>query len=167
MHLIIGGAHAGISVGPDGATHQALEDIAVMRALPNMVVLSPCDATQTKIAMLHSVENQLKPVYLRFGREEVPDFTDESLTFEIGKGQLLKNGNDISIIVTGHMVWHALEAAKELEKNGINSRIINIHTIKPIDEHIIIMAARETKKIITIEEHQVYGGLGRALLPKL
>jgi len=163
VHIIIGGAHAGISVGPDGATHQALEDIAVMRALPNMVVVSPCDATQTKIAVIHSVENLNKPVYIRFGREDVPEFTSEKQIFEIGKGQLLKNGNDISIIATGHMVWHAIQSAHELENLGFCARVINIHTIKPIDEQIIIKAAVDTKRIITVEEHQIYGGLGSAV----
>ena len=163
LHVIIGGAHAGISVGPDGATHQALEDIAVMRTLPNMTVLSPCDATQTKLATL-AAANQVKgPVYLRFGREAMPDFTDESQEFQVGKAQLLKEGNDISIIATGHLVWEALQAAEILEKDGISARVINIHTIKPIDKEIIIKAARETRAIITAEEHQVTGGLGAAV----
>lgn len=163
VHVVIAGAHAGISVGADGATHQALEDIAVMRSLPNMVVISPCDASQTKIAMVHSVENLNRPVYVRFGREEVPNFTDDNQNFEIGKGQLLKNGNDISIIATGHMVWHSLQASIELEKLGISAGVINIHTIKPIDEQMIVDAAKKTKRIVTVEEHQIYGGLGSAV----
>ena len=163
LHVIIGGAHAGISVGPDGATHQALEDIAIMRVLPNMTVLSPCDATQTKLATIAAL-NQLKgPVYIRFGREAMPDFTDESTPFEIGKGQLFKKGNDISIIATGHLVWEALQAACQLEKENIHARVINIHTIKPIDEEIIINAAKETGAIVTAEEHQVNGGFGSAV----
>ncbi|MBC8486257.1 MAG: transketolase family protein [Bacteroidetes bacterium] len=163
LHVVIGGAHAGISVGPDGATHQALEDIAVMRVLPNMTVLSPCDATQTKLMTIAAIEKVKGPVYVRFGREAVPDFTDSNQEFEIGKGQLLKDGNDVSIISTGHLTWEALHAAYQLEKEGISARVINIHTIKPIDEHIIVKAARETGAIITAEEHQVYGGFGSAV----
>lgn len=159
----IGGAHAGISVGPDGATHQALEDIAIMRVLPNMTVLSPCDATQTKLATVASVEQVKGPAYIRYGREAVPDFTTEDLPFEVGKGQLLKEGKDITIIATGHLVWESLQAAYELDKQNINARVINIHTIKPIDKEIIIKAAQETKKIITAEEHQINGGLGSAV----
>lgn len=159
----IGGAHAGISVGPDGATHQALEDIAIMRVLPNMTVLSPCDATQAKLATIASVEQVKGPAYIRYGREPVPDFTSENLPFEIGKGQTLKEGNDITIIATGHLVWEALQAAYDLEKQNINSRVINIHTIKPIDAELIIKAAKETGAIVTAEEHQIYGGLGSAV----
>lgn len=163
LHVIIGGAHAGISVGPDGATHQALEDIAIMRVLPNMTVLSPCDATQTKLLTQLAVEKLKGPVYIRFGREAVPDFIPENFETEIGKGQLLKEGMDVCIIATGHMVWEALQAAYLLKKNGVDARVINIHTIKPIDKEIIIKAAHETKKIVTIEEHQVYGGFGSAV----
>jgi transketolase len=163
LHVIIGGAHAGISVGPDGATHQALEDIAVMRVLPNMTVLSPCDACQTKLATIAALEMNSGPVYIRFGREAVPDFTDNSQEFEIGKGQTLVDGSDLTIVATGHMVWEALEAAKELQQRNISARVINIHTIKPLDQEIIIKAARETKRIVTIEEHQVTGGLGSAV----
>ncbi len=159
----IGGAHAGISVGPDGATHQALEDIAIMRVLPNMTVLSPCDATQTRLATIASVEQVNGPAYIRFGREAVPDFTPEDLPFEVGKGQLLKEGKDITIIATGHLVWEALQAGYQLEKQNIDVRVINIHTIKPIDEEIIIKAAKETGLIVTAEEHQIYGGLGSAV----
>ncbi|MDX9695661.1 MAG: transketolase family protein [Bacteroidales bacterium] len=159
----IGGAHAGISVGPDGATHQALEDIAIMRVLPNMTVLSPCDATQAKLATIASVEQVKGPAYIRYGREPVPDFTSENLPFEIGKGQTLKEGNDITIIATGHLVWEALQAAYDLEKQNINSRVINIHTIKPIDAELIIKSAKETGAIVTAEEHQIYGGLGSAV----
>jgi transketolase len=163
LHVIIGGAHAGISVGPDGATHQALEDIAVMRVLPNMTVLSPCDATQTKIATIQAIEKMNSPVYIRFGREAVPDFTANNQAFQIGKGQLLRNGNDISIIATGHLVWEALKAADLLKGEGISARVINLHTIKPIDQEIIIKAAIETGAIITAEEHQITGGLGSAV----
>ncbi len=159
----IGGAHAGISVGPDGATHQALEDIAIMRSLPNMTVLSPCDATQTRLATMASVEQVKGPVYIRYGREAVPDFTSDDMTFELGKGQTLNDGNDLSIIATGHLVWEALQAAYQLRKQNIHARVINIHTIKPIDQEIIIKAAKETGLIITAEEHQIYGGLGSAV----
>jgi transketolase len=163
LHVIIGGAHAGVSVGPDGATHQALEDIAIMRVLPNMTVISPCDTTQTKLATIKAIAELNGPVYIRFGREPVPDFTASNQDFEIGKGQLLKEGKDISIIATGHMVWEALQAGYQLEKEGISARVINIHTIKPIDEEIIIKAAKETKAIITAEEHQIMGGFGSAI----
>jgi len=163
LHVIIGGAHAGISVGPDGATHQAMEDIAIMRAIPNMTVLSPCDATQAKLLTLLAVEKCKSPVYIRFGRNEVPDFTDENKPLTIGKGQLLSEGNDITLIATGHLVWEALQCANRLRDEGIFARLINIHTIKPIDKDIIIKAARETRRIITLEEHQVNGGLGGAV----
>lgn len=163
VHVIIGGAHAGISVGPDGATHQALEDIAIMRVLPNMTVLSPCDATQTEQAIMAAIEQIIGPVYLRFGRAPVPDFMPSDLEFIPGKAQLLKDGNDISLIASGHMVWEALQSAKLLEEKGISTRVINIHTIKPIDQEMIIRAAKETKAIVTLEEHQIMGGFGSAV----
>jgi len=163
LHVVIGGAHAGISVGPDGATHQALEDIAIMRVLPNMTVLSPCDAFQTKQITIAALTQLNSPVYIRYGREAMPDFINASIPFEIGKGQLLKKGNDVSIIATGHLTWEALQAAYELEKENIHARVINIHTIKPIDQEIIIQAAKDTGAIITAEEHQIYGGLGSAV----
>lgn len=163
LHVVIGGAHAGLSVGPDGATHQALEDLAVMRVLPNMTVLSPCDATQTKIATQHAIRQVQGPVYIRFGRASMPDFTSEKQLFEVGKGQLLHPGKDVSIFATGHMVWEALQAAYLLMEEGIHAKVINIHTIKPIDRDIMIQAARETRAVITAEEHQVTGGLGSAV----
>lgn len=163
VHVIIGGAHAGISVGPDGATHQALEDIAIMRVLPNMTVLSPCDATQAKLLTSRAILELPGPVYIRYGREAVPDFTDENQDLTIGKGQLLNHGSDLTIIATGHMTWEALQAAYLLEKEKIHARVINIHTIKPIDEEIILKAARETGAILTAEEHQVTGGFGSAV----
>lgn len=163
LHAVIGGAHAGISVGPDGATHQALEDMAIMRALPNMTVLSPCDATQARIAAITAVNELTGPVYLRFGREPMPDFTTEDMGFVPGKAQLMKEGDDLAILATGHMVWEALLAASELEKQGIHARVLNIHTIKPLDEDAVIRAARETGRIVTAEEHQVTGGLGGAV----
>jgi len=163
VHVIIGGAHSGISVGPDGATHQALEDIAIMRVLPNMTVLSPCDATQAKLLTKRAILELSGPVYIRYGREAVPDFTDENQELEIGKGQMLKGGSDLAIIATGHMTWEALQAAYLLEKENIRARVINIHTIKPLDEDIILTAARETGAILTAEEHQVNAGFGSAV----
>ncbi len=156
------GSHAGISVGPDGATHQALEDIAIMRALPNMVVISPVDSLQAKKATL-AIASLPKPCYLRLSREKVPVITTEQTPFEIGKGQIFWEGKDATIISTGQMVYRALEAARELEKNNISVRVINIHTIKPIDQLIIIKAAEETGAIVTVEEHQINGGLGGAV----
>jgi len=163
LHVVIGGAHAGLSVGADGATHQALEDIAVMRVLPHMTILSPCDATQTNIATQKAVNQVKGPVYLRFGRAPMADFTSETQVFEVGRGQLLHTGDDITLIATGHMVWEALQAAYLLEEDGIRARVINIHTIKPIDREILVKAARETGAVITAEEHQVSGGLGNAV----
>ena len=163
LHVIIGGAHAGISVGPDGATHQALEDLAIMRVLPNMTVLSPCDYTQTKLLTIAAIEKCQGPVYIRFGRNEVPDFSDENEITEIGKGQVMCDGQDITLISTGHMVWEVLECASQLRRNGIYARVLNIHTIKPLDKELIIKAAKDTNRIITIEEHQVNGGLGSAV----
>ena len=163
VHVVIGGAHAGVSVGPDGATHQALEDIATMRVLPNMTVISPCDATQAKIATEKAILEYEGPVYVRFGREPVPDFTDENQNFEIGKAQLMHEGSDITLVATGHEVWEALEAAHMLEHMNISARVINMHTIKPLDGEILNKAAEDTRMIFTIEEHQIAGGLGSAV----
>ena len=163
VHAVIGGAHAGVSVGPDGATHQALEDIAAMRVLPNMTVISPCDATQAKIATEKAILESEGPVYVRFGREAVPDFTTENQEFEIGKAQLLREGSDITFVATGHEVWEALEAAHMLGRMGISVRVINMHTIKPLDGDILNKAADDTRMIFTIEEHQIAGGLGGAV----
>lgn len=162
LPVIIGGAHAGISVGPDGATHQALEDIAIMRSLPNMTVISPCDATQTKLATIAATKLN-KPVYIRFGRNEIADFTDENQSFEIGKAQVFNEGDDIAIFATGSMLYHALKAAENLQKEKINCSVINIHTIKPLDEECIIKYAKKSKAIVSVEEHQIYGGLGSAI----
>jgi transketolase len=159
----IAGAHAGISVGPDGATHQALEDIAIMRVLPNMTVLSPCDATQTFQATVAAVEQVMGPAYIRFGREAVPDFTNPQAEFKVGKGQLLIEGNDVTIIACGHLVWESIIASELLFKKGIAARVINMHTIKPVDQEIIIKAAQQTGAIVTAEEHQIMGGLGSAV----
>ena len=163
LHVLIGGAHAGISVGPDGATHQALEDIAAMRVMPNMTVISPCDATQTRIAVKAAIDKVEGPVYLRFGRNAVPDFTSTVQKFEIGIADILQDGNDLSIIACGHLVWEALLAAEQLQKIGIMARVINLHTIKPIDIKEIIKAAKETGAIVTAEEHQIAGGMGSAV----
>ena len=162
MNVKFSGAHAGISVGPDGATHQSLEDIAITRCLPNMIVLSPCDFWETKKATI-AAAGVKGPVYIRFHREKIPIITTEETPFKIGKGMLLRGGNDISFITTGAMTHEALIAAKNLAKEGIDARVINIHTVKPIDKEIIIKAARETGAIVTAEEHQVMGGFGSAV----
>jgi len=162
LNVKIGGAHGGISVGPDGATHQALEEIALMRVLPNMTVLSPADYLQTKKAV-HCAANIDGPVYIRFGREPIPIITSEETPFELGKGQVFREGSDVSIIATGPMVKAALDAAEELAQEGIDARVINIHTIKPIDADLIAQAAGETGAIVTAEEHQVMAGFGSAV----
>lgn len=163
VKVIIGGAHAGISVGPDGATHQALEDIAVIRSLPNITLISPADANQAKAATLAAIRQVEGPVYIRFGREPVPNFTESNQVFEVGKGQVLKAGTDVAIVATGHMVWEALEASKHLAKQGVNAMVVNIHTIKPIDKRLLVDVAKATKRVVTVEEHQVHGGLGSAV----
>ena len=163
LNVKIGATHAGISVGEDGATHQSVEDIALMRSIPGMVVISPADEVES-IAAVEAAIKYDGPVYLRFGRLGVPTINDEATyKFEIGKGVQLKDGSDVSIIANGLMVPEALEAAKILAEEGINARVINIHTIKPIDADIIIKAAKETGAIVTAEEHSVIGGLGSAV----
>lgn len=163
LNVKIGATHAGISVGEDGATHQCNEDIALMRALPNMTIINPADYTEAKAAVLAMAEYE-GPTYLRFGRLAVPIFNDESTyKFEVGKGITVKDGMDITVIATGLMVAEAMEAGKALAEQGIDARIINMHTIKPIDREIIIKAARETGKIVTVEEHSIIGGLGSAV----
>lgn len=161
-NIKIAASHSGISVGEDGASHQMIEDLSLMRALPNMVVLNTCDFNQTKAATLAAAE-YVGPVYLRFGRPNVPNFTKADQKFEIGKAVMLNEGSDITIIATGHPTWQAVEAAKELEKQGISVELINIHTIKPIDADAIIKSAKKTKAVLTIEEHSIYGGLGDAV----
>ena len=156
------GSHAGISVGPDGATHQALEDIAIMRALPNMVVISPADSIEAKKATL-AIAKLPKPCYLRLSRDKVPVITTEETPFEIGKAQIYFEGKDVTVIATGQMVYRALLAAKQLEKHKISVRVINCHTIKPLDRGVILKAAQDTGAIVTVEEHQVTGGLGGAV----
>ncbi|MGN0679202.1 MAG: transketolase family protein [Oscillospiraceae bacterium] len=163
LNVKIGATHAGISVGEDGATHQCNEDIAIMRAIPGMTIINPADAVEAKAAVL-AMADFVGPTYLRFGRLAVPIFNDEATyKFELGKGITMKDGKDITIIATGLMVAEAVEAGKALAEMGIDARIINIHTIKPIDRDIIIKAARETGKIVTVEEHSIIGGLGSAV----
>ncbi|HNR05300.1 MAG TPA: transketolase family protein [Bacillota bacterium] len=163
LNVKIGATHAGLSVGEDGASHQAIEDIAIMRALPNMTVISPADAVETKYAVKAAIEHE-GPVYLRLGRLNVPViYNESSYKFEIGKGIVLAEGNDAAIIATGLMVSAALEAKELLQQEGINARVIDIHTIKPIDADIIVKAARETGAIVTAEEHNIIGGLGSAV----
>lgn len=163
LNVKICATHAGISVGEDGASHQCNEDIALMRTIPGMTVISPCDDVEARAA-LKAAYAYKGPVYLRFGRLAVPVINDEaSYQFEIGKGVCMKEGNDITIVATGLCVAPAIEAAKKLEEDGISARVINIHTIKPLDEEIVLKAAKETKKIITVEEHSVIGGLGSAV----
>jgi len=152
-------SHAGLTLGEDGATHQILEDIGMMKMLPNMVVINPCDYNQTKAAT-KAIDDFKGPVYLRFGRPKVPNFTDAKQKFEIGKGILLNEGKDVSIIATGHLVWPAIEAGMALAEKGIDAEIINIHTIKPLDNQIILNSVRKTKCVVTAEEHQKNGGLG-------
>lgn len=163
LNVKIAGSHAGISTGEDGATHQCLEDIALMRTLPGMVVLNPADHYEMMAATKAAIEHN-GPVYIRLGRLAIDSFNDpETYQFELGKGITLHEGNDVTVIATGLVVNEALKAVKELEAQGINARLINIHTIKPIDEEIIIKAAKETGKIITVEEHNIIGGLADAV----
>lgn len=163
LNVKIGATHAGISVGEDGASHQALEDIAIMRALPNMVVISPADAVETRHAVKAAIEHD-GPVYIRLGRPGVPVIYDESnYKFELGKSIVLRDGRDVTIIATGLMVHIVIEAADILKAEGISARVIDIHTIKPIDRELIIKAAKETGAIVTAEEHNIIGGLGGAV----
>lgn len=163
LNVKIGATHAGISVGEDGATHQCNEDIALMRTIPGMTIINPSDDVEAKAAVRAAYEME-GPVYLRFGRLAVPVINDgEDYKFEIGKGVTLRDGKDVAIIATGLCVNSALEAAKLLEADGIDARVINIHTIKPIDEELIIKAAKEVGKVVTVEEHSIIGGLGGAV----
>jgi transketolase len=155
-------SHAGLTLGEDGATHQILEDIAMMRAMPEMTVINPCDYNQTKAATI-AVADYDGPVYLRFGRPVVPVFTDPEQKFEIGKAWMVNEGADVSIFATGHLVWEAILAGEMLEKEGIDAEIINIHTIKPLDEEAILKSASKTRCVVTAEEHQLNGGLGDAV----
>ena len=152
-------SHAGITLGEDGATHQVLEDIGMMKMLPHMVVINPCDYNQTKAATI-AIADYIGPVYLRFGRPKVPNFTSEEQIFQIGKAINLKQGKDVTIIATGHLVWEAMEASKILSDQGIETEVINIHTIKPLDESAILSSVTKTGCIVTAEEHMINGGLG-------
>lgn len=163
LNVKIAATHAGLTVGEDGASHQAIEDLSLMRSIPNMVVLNPADGIEAQKAVIASA-NYDGPVYIRLGRSAVEEIFDENYEFEIGKGVELKDGTDVTIIATGIMVEKALKAYEILKADGINARVINIHTIKPIDAELIIKAAKETKKIVTAEEHSIIGGLGSAVL---
>jgi len=155
-------SHAGLTLGEDGATHQILEDLGMMKMLPGMTVINTCDYNQTKAATIAIAELD-GPVYLRFGRPKVANFTPEDQNFEIGKAVQLTEGTDVTIIATGHLVWEALEAAQELEAKGISAEVINIHTIKPLDEEAIIKSAKKTGCVVTAEEHNFLGGLGESV----
>ena len=163
LNVKIGATHAGISVGEDGATHQALEDIALMRAIPNMVVINPADAVEARAAVEAAILHD-GPVYLRFGRLAVPVINaEDTYQFELGKGVTLRQGADVTLVATGLLVPEALEAAQLLNREGIDARVINIHTIKPIDRDILVKAAKETGAVVTAEEHNIIGGLGSAV----
>ena len=155
-------SHAGLTLGEDGATHQILEDIGLMKMLPGFVVINPCDYHQTKAAM-HAIVNHVGPVYLRFGRPSWPVFMPEDEPFEIGTAIVMEPGTDVTLIATGHLVWHAIEAAQKLASEGLSVELINIHTIKPLDERTIIASAQKTGCVVTAEEHQMYGGLGESV----
>jgi transketolase len=155
-------SHAGLTLGEDGATHQVLEDIGMMKMLPHMTVINTCDFNQTKAATI-AIAEHVGPVYIRFGRPKVPNFTDQNQKFEIGKAVTLEEGNDLTIIATGHLVWEAIEACKALKEININAEVINIHTIKPLDRDAIIKSVKKTKCVVTAEEHMLNGGLGESI----
>ena len=162
LNVKIGATHAGISVGEDGASHQCCEDFALMRSIPGMVVICPADDVEAKQAVKAAYEYE-GPVYLRFGRLAVPVFHDDSYKFEIGKGEVIKEGKDVTIVANGLMVAEAIEAGKTLAEQGIDAEIINIATIKPLDEELIVASAKKTGKVVTVEEHNIIGGLGEAV----
>ncbi|MFT3886015.1 MAG: transketolase family protein [Flavobacteriales bacterium] len=155
-------SHAGVTLGEDGATHQILEDIGLMKMLPGMMVVVPCDHNQTKAATLAIAEHE-GPVYLRFGRPKWPVFTAPDMPFTLGKAQVLSEGTDVSVFACGHLVWKALQAAEQLEKEGIHAEVINVHTIKPLDEAAVLASVRKTGCVVTCEEHNRYGGLGDSI----
>lgn len=155
-------SHAGITLGEDGATHQIMEDVGMMKMLPNMIVINPCDYNQTKAA-LFALAKHVGPAYLRFGRPKVPNFTPVDFDLKIGEALMLKEGHDVSIFATGHMVWKALEAVKVLAAKGIDAELINIHTIKPLDRDAVMESILKTRCAVTAEEHQVFGGLGESI----
>ena len=167
LNVKIGATHAGITVGEDGASHQCLEDMALMRAIPGMVVINPSDAVEARAAVQAAIE-YVGPVYLRFGRAAVPIINDrEDYKFEIGKGEILREGSDVTIVATGICVSSALEAADKLAADGISAEVINIHTIKPLDTELIVNSAKKTGKVVTAEEHTIIGGLGGAVCEAL
>lgn len=167
LNVKIGATHAGITVGEDGATHQCNEDIALMRTIPGMVIINPADDVEARAAVKAAYEYE-GPVYLRFGRLALPIIHNESsYKFEIGKGEILRDGKDVTIVATGAMVSNSLEAAEKLTADGIEAKVINIHTIKPLDEELVVAAAKETGKVVTVEEHSVIGGLGSAVCDTL
>lgn len=167
LNVKIGATHAGITVGEDGATHQCNEDIALMRTIPGMVIINPADDMEARAAVKAAYEYE-GPVYLRFGRLALPIIHNESsYKFEIGKGEILRDGKDVTIVATGAMVSNSLEAAEKLAADGIEAKVINIHTIKPLDEELVVAAAKETGKVVTVEEHSVIGGLGSAVCDTL
>lgn len=166
LNVKIGATHAGISVGEDGASHQCCEDFALMRSIPGMVVICPADDVEAKQAVKAAYKYD-GPVYLRFGRLAVPVFHNDDYKFEIGKGEIIKEGTDVTIIANGLMVAEAIEAGKELEAKGINAEIINIATIKPLDKELVVASAKKTGKVITVEEHSIIGGLGEAVCSAL
>lgn len=155
-------SHSGITLGEDGATHQSLEDIGLMKMLPDMVVINTCDYNQTYIATI-AISNYNGPVYLRFGRPSVPNFTDINKKFKIGKAEILISGHDVTVVCTGHLVWKAIEATSELYKEGISCEVINIHTIKPLDSNIILQSVAKTGCIVSAEEHNYWGGMGESI----
>lgn len=160
-------SHCGITVGQDGATHQSLEDIALMRVLPHMTVISPCDYLETRKALRASMDVVHGPVYLRYFRDATPMFTTDATPFVLGKANVLRGGRDVAIVAVGLQVWEALQAAEELARDGIDARVINMHTIKPLDVDTLVEAARETGAIVTAEDHQMHGGLGSAVAEAL
>ena len=162
LNVKFGGAHAGISVGPDGATHQSLEDVALTRVLPNMTVIVPCDAEETRKATLAAAAMQ-GPCFIRFGREAVPVITDESTPFELGKARLVRKGTAVTVFANGALVYESVLAAEMLAKEGISVQIYDLHTVKPLDEETVLAAAKETGGIVTAEEHQLAGGMGSAV----
>ena len=166
LNVKIGATHAGISVGEDGATHQCNEDIALMRTIPGMTIINPCDDIEARAAVKAAYEMD-GPVYLRFGRLAAPVINKEDYQFEIGKGVMMREGSDVTIVATGLMVSNVLEATEKLADDGINAEVINIHTIKPLDEDMIIESAKKTGRVITVEEHSVIGGLGSAVCDAL
>ena len=155
-------SHAGVTLGEDGATHQIIEDIGLMKMLPGMVVINPCDYNQTKAATI-AIADYFGPVYLRFGRPAVPVFTDQNQTFEIGKAVHMIEGNDVTIVATGHLVWEAIEASKILLEKGISAEVINIHTIKPLDTNALLKSVAKTRCVVSAEEHNYLGGLGESI----